>query len=338
MLDIMRKHASSWLIKLILGAIIISFVFFFGYSSYRKGVRGSRVGAEGGVAAKVNDISISAAEYKFFFDRTFDRLKSQFQGAEIPDFARQIAESSTLQQLVGRELMLQQADALGIVIPDEELADIIRDGQAAQAGGEFDPIAYRHEFLPYFRQRYNMDYESFVRQDLRIGAFQKLFAGIDGSPPVGEAAGRKESLWTFEIVTLDPKAMVASGAFSSEADARLFANKLLETPTKDWQKLMGPAKLTSRKVGPLKISERTQLFDGKGTLEQHQAIFALTKESPVAKPVEIDDKIYVVKFVERGLSEKDATPLPPGAGFFEEWMGKLMAKAKVHNYMAEEQK
>ena len=337
MLDIMRKHASSWLIKLILGAIIISFIFFFGYSSFRKGGSDSRVGAEGGVALKVNDMAVSMSEFKFFFDRNFDRIKSQFQGAEIPEFARKLAESTTIQQLIGREIMLQQADSLGLVITDEELADAIRDGQAAQSGGEFDPISYRHEFLPYFRQRYNMDYERFVRQDMRMGALQQLFSGVDSSPQASEALPPEEGLFTFEAVVLVPEELVKSKAAGSEEDARNFADRLARAAAGEWKKMLSDAKLSSEKIGPIRVSERKKLLGGMGSFEQHREIFSLTKDKPVAGPYEIDGKLVVVRFLERGPSVSDPSASPSRAVFFDEWMGKLMANAKVHNYMAEDQ-
>lgn len=326
MLDIMRKHASSWLIKVILGAIIITFIFFFGYSSYRKGMRGGRVGAEGGVVAKVNGTPVSAAEYEFFFDRNFERMKAQFEGKEIPAFVRQIAESQTLQMLVGREIQLQQADALGIVIPDDELADTIREGQAAQAGGEFDPVAYRHQFLPSFRQRFNMDYEQFVRQDLRLGAFQELFAAVDRKPADAQDEKPKETVWTFETVAID-----------AGDEGRALADKLASAAPAEWPKILKSAKLELKKVGPIRIEERTQLLGGKATLADYQAVFALTRERPaVAKPLEIEGKLHLVRLVERAEREAKVPPHEMG-GFFAAWMEKLLAKAKVENYLKKEQ-
>ena len=338
MLDIMRKHASSWLIKVILGAIIITFIFFFGYSSYRKGSRGGRVGAEGRVAAEVNGVPVSASEFDFFFSRNLEQVKAQFEGKEIPPFVRQIAESSTMRQIVGREVMLQQADSLGLVVPDEMLADTIRDVQAAQAGGEFDPIAYRHEFLPYFRNRFGMDYEEFVRQDLRIGALQELFKGIEAAPHGSAEGAPASTTWTFEAVAIDPKALVESKAVLSEADAPDFAQKLAAAEPRSWQKILGPAKLEAKKVGPVRISERAKLLGGSGTMADYEAIFSLTEEAPVSKPIEAGGQIHVVKLVERIQSVPKDEPAALSGSFFDQWMGKVLAKAKVHDYMAKEQK
>lgn len=338
MLDLMRKHASSWLIKVILGAIIISFVFFFGYSSYQKGSKSGRIGAKGGAVARINGTPISESEFVYFFDRNFEQMKRSFQGTEIPEFARTMAEQSTLQQLVSREVALQLADGLGIAIPDQELANTIRDIQAGQMGGEFDAIAYRHTFLPSFHSRYGMDFEQFVRQDLRLGALQELFAEVDRQPPEDLAAPRDRITWTFQTVTIDPKALLESKAIPEEAAAQEIASRLLATDPKEWQKILKPLKLEAKKVGPLSLAERRQLFEGKAQTEEYEAIFSLTPDEPaLTEPLERDGKIFVVRLSERQeKKEQGQKPTPPASGFFQEWMGKLLAKAKVQDYLKKE--
>ena len=54
MLSLMRKHAGSWMIKVILGAIVVTFVFWGGYQYSSQ--RLSRV-------ASVNDQWITIDEY-----------------------------------------------------------------------------------------------------------------------------------------------------------------------------------------------------------------------------------------------------------------------------------
>lgn len=336
MLDVMRKHASSWLIKVILGAIIVTFIFFFGYSSYRKGTGGGRVGAEGDIVAKVNGVPISEAEFEFFFERNFNEIKAQFTGKEIPDFARQIAQSRTLQQLIGREMLLSQADLLGIVVTDEELADIVREAQSPQTGEEFDPIAYRHEFLPYFRSRYGMGYEQFVRQDIRLNAFNKLFNSIDNTPLFDPTD--KQTSWTFSEVVLNPKALAESKTIANEDEAAKISEKLVGSTPKEWQRILKSLNIEPKKIGPVTLAERNQLLGSKGTFEDYKAIFTLTKErSTLALPPTTDGKIYIVNLVERKEAESKRTP-SHSPDFLEEWMSKLLAKAKIQNYLQQDKK
>ncbi|MFH0799690.1 MAG: SurA N-terminal domain-containing protein [Pseudomonadota bacterium] len=340
MLNVLRKHASSWIIKVILGAIIVTFIFFFGYSSFKKGMRGGRMGGgEGGMALKVNGAPVSISEYDFFFNRSMEQIKSSFKDQELPEIARKIAQSSTIRQLIGREIVLQQADALGLVITDQELADVIRRSQSEQKSGEFDPIAYRHQFLPSFSSHYGLDYESFVRQDLRIAAFQAIFARLDGADPLADAADKeKDVAWTFEAVSIDPKALVDSKAAGSPDEVLAEAKKLVSMNPGDWKKTLAKFKVEPKRIGPIKISERRQLLDGAGLEDDYTAIFALTKERPmIDRPIERGGKIYVVGLVERAEKQSGEKPASGPGRFLDEWMTKLSIGAKVQDYVEKQQ-
>ena len=69
MLYLMRKYARSWLIKLLLGAIVVVFVLW-GVGSYRS-QRATRV-------ASVNGETITLEEYKETYRRNIEQLRQQF--------------------------------------------------------------------------------------------------------------------------------------------------------------------------------------------------------------------------------------------------------------------
>lgn len=337
MLDVLRKHASSWLIKIILGAITISFIFFFGYSSMRKAGRVGKLGDISTVAS-VNGQPIPTTEYSFFLDRNYERMRSSFEGKEVPAFAKKMAESATLQQLVARELMMQQADALGIVIPDIKLADVIRKTPAATQDGEFDPIYYKHEFLPYFNNRFGMDYENLILADLKAEALESIFTNVDQNIGQKDAAANKgNGSWTFEVIVFDPKAMVSSKVIKSEDEARQAAAMLIKADSKNWNGMLSPLKISSKKVGPISIKERSSILNGQGTFEDHQKIFMLTKEhSILAEPIERSGKLYVIRLVDMVKPEKADSNFWPTNDFYRTWMGKLSDKAKIVSYIKEE--
>lgn len=319
MLDTLRKHASSWLIKVILGAIIVTFIFFFGYSSYQKGARGSRIGAGGDVAANVNGIDISASEFKFFLDQSLERMKASFKDSALPEFAQKLAESSTMQQLINREIALQQADELGILITDNELADVIKKANSAK-DGEFDPIAYRHNFLPYFKNRFGMDYESLVRQDLRLASLAETFETVNKTPPFtnDDAA---YTFWTFEAVTLEQK-------------DKETADKLVSSDTKNWKKMLAPLKVEVTTLAPVTIANRKSLLDGKGENEHYEKVFSLSNEGEVlSETIQIDDKLYVVRLVKKEVKTPDEANQNSPDNFLQSWMAKLTSKAKIKNFI-----
>ncbi len=336
MLDILRKHASSWLIKVILGAIVVSFVFFFGYSSMRKASQTGRLGGSGEAVITVNGMPVSASEYEFLLDRTTERLRQTFKGDQMPDFVRKMAETTTLQQLVSRELMLAQAEELKLTIPDAELADAIRSSPVTRQGGEFDPIFYRHEFLPYFKNRFGLDFEGFLLQDLKLGALESAFAKVDDLPPPDKAL-EDNATWTFEAVVIDPNALVESKAMKSRDEAASLAKMLIAADPKNWRPMLAAMKIAPKKVGPIKIRERTALIDGQATSEDYGRLFALTADKPVlSEPIERGGRIYVVRLVEAAPPGQGTAPAWPTTDFFRAWMGKLAEKAKIVSHLKQD--
>lgn len=336
MLDILRKHASSWIIKVILGAIVISFVFFFGYSSMRRSGQKDL----GDVVATVNGRPIPLAEYRFVLDNNYGRLKATFKGdAEIPDFVIKMARSQTLRQLVARELALELANDLSVVVPDAELAAAVKKTPYAQRDGQFDPTFYRHQFLPYFKQRFGLNYEKFVKQDLALENLESIFRGVDkGVPGTGDAGEEGvEYKWTFETITFEPDKLMEEGRVKSADEVRSAARLLISSNPNRWKGLLAPFSTSAVKAGPISVKERRRLLGGQGTMEDMTEIFSLTLENPViGKPIERGGKIYVVRLIER----KEVGPgddFWPARDFYRSWMTKLSEKAKVVSYFKEEE-
>ncbi len=334
MLDILRKHASSWVIKVVLGAIVISFIFFFGYNSMRSGNRGGK-----DAVASVNGSPISVAEYKFILDNNFERLKQSFTGAELPDFVVKMARSQTLRQLVSRQIGLQLAADLGVVVPDEALAAVVVKTPYAQRDGEFDPIFYRQQFLPYFKQRFGLDFEDFLKSDIELETVESIFATVDKGVPTAKDDGKGDMAfsWTFETVAFDPGKLVRDGKVKSEDEVMTAAKLLVTSDPKKWKGLIAPFGLKVEKSEPITVKDRRRLLNGKGSMDDMIKIFSLTSEQPVLQePIANDGKIYVVRLVEREeTGPSDA--FWPARDFFSSWMTKLSEKAKVVSYLKEEQ-
>jgi peptidyl-prolyl cis-trans isomerase D len=69
MLSLMRKHAGTWMIKVILGAIVIVFVFW--------GV-GSYTSRQSGRVAKVNGTIITLDDYRTAYDNLIEQVRQSF--------------------------------------------------------------------------------------------------------------------------------------------------------------------------------------------------------------------------------------------------------------------
>jgi len=329
MLDILRKHASSWLIKVILGAIIISFAFFFGYNRMTRAKRGLQGLGTGEAVATVNGVDISAAEYRFFHERNLERLKENIKGEGMDESLRKIVQSMTLQQLIQRQLLLQTAEKLGVRIPDAELAFVIRRNPELIRDGEFDPIFYRHQYLPYFENRFGINYEELVRQDLAIDALKSIFTDIDVTP----ASENEVMKWTFEVVSIQPKKLVEEKKVKDEAEAKKVAEEFAAHP-RDWKKLAQKSHVDVKTVGPLTIAQRSQILEGRGALQDYQKIFTLNESRPVSS-MELGDAIYIVKFV--GKKTETAQAIQERQGdFLSNWLGHQVKTAKIQTYLEAE--
>ncbi len=336
MLDVMRKHASSWGIKAILSMIIVSFVLFFGYSRIARirqpSVRG---GGNQSAVAFVNRVAIPQSEYRFYYDNALDRLRGHYQGQPVPDVMRQMIEQSTLAQLIRRELMLQIADGLRITVSDEQLARAIRRNQEALRG-EFDPLFYTHQYLPYFENRFGINYEDMLRNDLRAEQVGKLFTSppppsVDEESPPPEPSIR----WSFEVVTLNVDKMIKEGTASSQDDALAVAQKFIDNMSAgQWKRMAKEYDAQLASIEGVTLAERRSKLPGY-SFDNYQSIFALTQDAPVvgaplARP---DNTIAVVRLTERSEIEGEAAPPPDD--FLRAWMSQTAARSKIRTFLDE---
>ena len=322
MLDILRRNASSVVIKIILGAIILSFALFFGFSAARKA--SARLGKGGQpVVATVNKLEVPASTFGYYYEEQVERMKENFKDKEMPDFIQKLAKNYALQRAISREVMLDQAIQFGIVIPDSVLASAVRQSQSQ--GGEFDPLFYRQRLLPHFKNRYNLDYEIFLKEDLMIQALQTMFASVDTLAPsaIDESAVNK---WTFELLEVKPELKAdAEAALAGSAKAFDDASKKFSADRK--------------KVGPISIADRAQLIAVPLSLEDYEKAFSLNKENPVfPKLVEAGGKFYAIKFSDKTTDKAPEAAKKPDdrENFFQSWMTKVFAKAKVENLLPDE--
>jgi peptidyl-prolyl cis-trans isomerase D len=161
MLRLMRDYATSWMIKFILGAIVLVFVFW-GVGSFDSGSAGK--------VAVVNDHVITIEEYRDAYNNLVDRMRSTFGGSLDEDMIKALGiRRQALDQLINEALLVQQAQALDFRVTDEELASAIRNIPAFQRAGIFDSRLYQNVL-----GRYRMTPEEFEAAQRRAMLAQKV--------------------------------------------------------------------------------------------------------------------------------------------------------------------
>jgi peptidyl-prolyl cis-trans isomerase D len=190
MLYLMRKHAGSWIIKIVLGVIVVVFIFW-GVGSYRAG-KGNRV-------AVVNGQAIALEEYRSAYEQLKEQYRRQFGNALDQKLLKTLGlKKQALDQLVNRRLVLQEADRLNLHITKEELIRAIRSLGAFQENGHFDPRRYQR-LLAANRMTPEI-FEEKMKDDLLA---EKLQGVILGSIKVSDAEALETFKWREEEVSLE---------------------------------------------------------------------------------------------------------------------------------------
>jgi len=131
----MRKNAGSFFIKILLGAIVVVFIFW-GVGSFRS-QRAGRI-------AVVNGQVITFEEYRDAYNNLMEQLKQRFGNALTEDMIKALrVKEQALDRLIDRALMSQEAEKLTLRVSEEELIAAIGQIKAFQQAGQFDVRTYQ---------------------------------------------------------------------------------------------------------------------------------------------------------------------------------------------------
>lgn len=158
MLNVFRKHATSWLIKVALFLIVIVFIFWGGYSfTSRDATR----------MARVNDKFITIAEYDQTYNNLVEMYKRQFGSTLSEDMLRQLnLRQQALNMLIQKYLVSEAAHQLGLTATAQDVQQQILEYPVFQKEGVFDQERYVR-ILQQNRMSPEM-FEQQLREDLSI--------------------------------------------------------------------------------------------------------------------------------------------------------------------------
>ena len=286
MLHLMRKHAGSWLIKVVLGVIVVVFIFW-GVGSYRA-QRGNRV-------AVVNGEVISLEQYRDVYDKLMDQYRRQLGSSLDQKLLKTLGlKRQALDQLIDRSLLFQKADQLGLHVTKEALVRAIQKMAAFQHNGRFDPRRYQ-KILAVNRMTPEM-FEESIRQDLLM---EKMQGFILGSIKVSDPEALESFKWREEKINLEYVVFKPSSykdvKVTSEEVETYFSKQTnaYETPPKVKVKYVrfGFKDLESQiKVSEEEISQYFELNkNAYSTPKKVRARHILFKTEPDAKEEKLDE-------------------------------------------------
>jgi hypothetical protein len=164
MLKLMRKHATSWMIKVLLWGIIIVFVGYFGYGSLSE--------KEASVA-KIGPYKVGPREYREAYDKTLGIYKMIFKDKLDEKMIKELKiEEKAMDGIVNTYLLLIVADELGIKVSDGEFADFLNSVEAFKKDGKFN----EEQYLAALKSN-NLDPDKFKKSREKDMIMQKV-AGI----------------------------------------------------------------------------------------------------------------------------------------------------------------
>ena len=199
MLAAIRNFARSWVMKVFLGLLILSFAIW--------GVGDVFTGGAGDVVAEVGELEVTAQELDDSFRRSLRRLQEQASEpvSRQDAIAMGLLEQS-LQSLAAQRLLDAEVRELGLTSPDEAVQRLIVQEPAFQVDGRFD----RERFRMLLRQN-GIDEDTFAEQ-LRAERTRNALTGA-----VRPAVGLPDAVTAPLVERL---AQVRSGRLLVVPDAR----------------------------------------------------------------------------------------------------------------------
>lgn len=217
MLDHLRKHSKSWIIKFILGFMTVGLVLFFGYSGLQKASKEGKPGESASIA-KVNGEDIPEGQFQQAYEAQL-KFYEQIAKGNIPPTLAQNIKTNVLKRLIDTTLLAQQARAVGLAISNKELAQEITSNPNFYKDGIFNKKFYLDQFKPYYERINGKDYEDSLRQDILADKFEKF---IKDSVSVSDEEIRREFLLANTELNLQKiilKKTAAESASAAESQA-----------------------------------------------------------------------------------------------------------------------
>ncbi|MBU1182692.1 MAG: SurA N-terminal domain-containing protein [Proteobacteria bacterium] len=181
MLDLMRKNAGSWIIKGLLGIIVVVFVFW-GVGSFRA-QRGNRV-------ALVNGEVITGHEYQEAYNNLVEQVRAQFGKSLDENMLKTLdLKKKALDRLIERKIVVKEAEKLKFRITNDELTQAIVNIKAFQSDGVFNKKAYERALS---QNRMTPEvFEASIKESMLI---ERIMSFVTGGVRISE----KEALEWFK--------------------------------------------------------------------------------------------------------------------------------------------
>ena len=209
----LHQFATSWLAKLILAVIVVSFVVTFGYGRFTQNKE---------VLATVGNDEILDGQFREQYQQQLDTLRRQF-----PDNTEAVAQQLNLrkrvmEQLIDRRLVLRAADEMGMHVSAEDVRNAVAAVPSFQVDQRFDFETYQRVL-----QQNRMTPETFearMQDDMLMQKYQRSLVGgvIVSQEEINQRYRIEAEAAEVEYVTVDPAQFGKGAKPSAEAEAAYY--------------------------------------------------------------------------------------------------------------------
>lgn len=194
MLKIVRELAvdNPWVLKIIMGVIALTFVITMGWWGIKQ--------PKENVVVTVNGHNIMVPDYRKAYNRAVEYYREVYKDKFDSDMLDKMnVKDKVIEDLVKKELWLDTAQKLGLIVNDAELRDSIMKMNVFHKDGRFNSTLYQ-KVLEANRLR-TADFEELQRRDLLIEKIKRIVKDsvqvtndeVNDAYPVAVSAGGKDA-------------------------------------------------------------------------------------------------------------------------------------------------
>ena len=201
MLDSLRAAAGTWVAKLLLLLLVLSFAVW--------GISGQLAGTAGGDVVTAGDTTVSALDYRLAYDRQLSAISQQFGGRITREQAVAFGlDNQVLGQVIAGAVLDEQARDMHLGVSKDRLALLTAEDPAFQGpNGGFD----RRQFEFVLRQ-IGMRPEDYLKNRQQVAVRQQIVDAVSDGLSVPDTFMRAMALYQGEDRTAEylvlPEALV----------------------------------------------------------------------------------------------------------------------------------
>lgn len=201
MLDSLRSAAGTWVAKLLLMLLVLSFAVW--------GISGSVMNTGGGAVVSTGNTDVSVNEYRLAYDRQVSVLSQQLGQRITREQATQFGvDQQVLAQLVAGAVLDEQASRLGLGLSRDRLAQLTAEDPAFRGpGGQFDRMQF-----DFVLRQVGMRPEDYLRNREQVAIRQQIVEAVTDGMKAPDAFLRAVSLYQGESRTVDYITLTATAA------------------------------------------------------------------------------------------------------------------------------